>query len=384
MRHRWLLGGTVALTTSLALIAGLPGSAGAVGEPPDVAAVGVAKARAEALAKDMAQLDKLARAQAARAQAAKARIEETTTVRVATFNVRTARADRGTSRHWLRRAGSVAREIKSRNPGVVLLQELGPGRADGKKAKIGSADRQTDSLVKTLKSIGAGKYKLIRSTAYVRPGTNHGTQGVRILYDSAKYQLISTCRETTGSSNYNSDCAIKLPILGSDSESERRRAAYALLKHRSTGQRFYVASVHLDDRHGGSSSEKKYDQLRVSQMSTVYNKLVSLNSKRYPMIIGGDINSWPRKRVGTHAPHNYLVGKGFKNGTAAPDRIDVRYPTINHFKRTLSPRSSGVGVHLDVVMAKGAKSITHFENVMKVVDSNRPSDHNMVLADFKL
>jgi hypothetical protein len=35
-------------------------------------------------------------------------------------------------------------------------------------------------------------------------------------------------------------------------------------------------------------------------------------------------------------------------------------------------------------MAKGAKSIKHYENVMDVVDSSRPSDHNMVLADLKL
>jgi endonuclease/exonuclease/phosphatase family metal-dependent hydrolase len=145
-----------------------------------------------------------------------------------------------------------------------------------------------------------------------------------------------------------------------------------------------VASVHLDDRHGGSSSERKYDQLRVSQVAAVYSKLAGLNSKGYPMIIGGDINSWPRKRVGTHAPHNYLAGKGFKDAVTAPSRIDVRYPTINHWNRVLRPRSSGVGVHLDVVMAKGVRSITHYENVMDVVDSSRPSDHNMVLADVRL
>ena len=133
----------------------------------------------------MARTDKVAKALAA--EAAKAKVEQTTSVRIATFNVRTARADRGTSRHWLKRAGSVAREIKSRNPGIVLLQELGPGRADGKKAKLGGAARQTESLLRALKSNGAGKYKLVRITAYVRAGTEHGTQGARILYDSTKY-----------------------------------------------------------------------------------------------------------------------------------------------------------------------------------------------------
>ena len=131
MRSRWLLSGTVAVTTSLALVATLPGSARAVGESSELAVVAVAEARAKSLAEDMARTERLARSQAqAQAQAAKAKIEDTTSVRIASFNVRTARADRGTSRHWLKRAGSVAREIKSRNPGIVLIQELGPGRAD--------------------------------------------------------------------------------------------------------------------------------------------------------------------------------------------------------------------------------------------------------------
>jgi hypothetical protein len=53
------------------------------------------------------------------------------TVRVGTFNVRTARAHDG--RSWLQRANDVAREIASSSPGVLAVQELGPGRADGSK-----------------------------------------------------------------------------------------------------------------------------------------------------------------------------------------------------------------------------------------------------------
>ena len=35
-------------------------------------------------------------------------------------------------------------------------------------------------------------------------------------------------------------------------------------------------------------------------------------------------------------------------------------------------------------MAKGAKGFSTYENVMKVVDSSRPSDHNMVVSDLVL
>ena len=78
-----------------------------------------------------------------------------TEIRFATFNVRTSRADIGTSRHWLHRAYSVAQEIKNRDPGIVAIQELGPGRADGRKAGIKNSLRQTESLEKALKSVGA-------------------------------------------------------------------------------------------------------------------------------------------------------------------------------------------------------------------------------------
>ena len=158
-----------------------------------------------------------------------------TEVRFATFNVRTSRADIGTSRHWLKRALSVAREIQSRNPGIVSIQELGPGRADGKKISIGTAARQTESLEKALSSVGAGKYKLARTTSYVKPGTAHGTQGTRILYDTVKYKLISKCEEKTGKSNWNASCGMDTPIKSGDGKSATRSAAYAEFEDRSTG-----------------------------------------------------------------------------------------------------------------------------------------------------
>ena len=99
-------------------------------------------------------------------------------------------------------------------PGSSRSRNSGPGRADGKKAKIGNALRQTESLEKALRSVGASQYKLARSTSYVAPGTSHGTQGARILYDKNKYRLISKCRETTGKKNYNSSCSMDLPVKG--------------------------------------------------------------------------------------------------------------------------------------------------------------------------
>ena len=159
---RWPVTGAIAVVTSFALIAAAPMAADAA---PNSSADGAVQMASRVTAVPV------------QAEAAAAR-KAPTTLRAATFNVRTSRADRGTRRHWLRRALSVAREIKSRNPGVVAVQELGPGRADGKKGKIKGALRQTESLEKALKSVGAKKYQVVRTTSYRKPGKTGGTQGV--------------------------------------------------------------------------------------------------------------------------------------------------------------------------------------------------------------
>ena len=102
-----------------------------------------------------------------------------------------------------------------------------------------------------------------------------------------------------------------------------------------------------------------------------------------PILFGGDINSWKTK-AGSHAPFNFLVSEGFQDSTTAGTRVDSKYPTVNHFKTTLKANAAGRQVALDVVMAKGAKSFSTYENVMKVTDSSRPSDHNMVVSDLVL
>jgi endonuclease/exonuclease/phosphatase family metal-dependent hydrolase len=301
------------------------------------------------------------------------------TLRTGTFNVRTSRAHDG--RSWLSRANDVAREIASRDPGVLAIQELGPGRADGSKGTTTGHLRQTTSLERSLKSvIGDGRYQLVRTTPYVKPGTNHGTQGTRILYDTRKFKLLSNCPEKTGSKNYNPSCSMNMPLRSSDSESLRRSAAYAKFADRKTGKRFWVVSVHLDDRHSGSlSTEKSYNALRGKQARAVYLRVNGLAKAGEKIIYAGDFNSWATNRAGD-APRKYLLGQGFYDTYGAESRINAKYPTINHYKTTLAAK----GVRLDYVMVKGTKRVLRYENVMKRVDSSRPSDHNLVVSDVVL
>jgi endonuclease/exonuclease/phosphatase family metal-dependent hydrolase len=300
-------------------------------------------------------------------------------LRVGSFNVRTARAHDG--RSWLSRAGDVAREIASRDPGVLAVQELGPGRADGTKGTTTGHLRQTTSLERSLRSVvGDSRYQLVRTTPYVKPGTNHGTQGTRILYDTRKFKLLSNCPEKTGSKSYNPSCSMNMPLRSSDSESLRRSAAYAKFADRKSGKRFWVVSVHLDDRHSSSlSTEKSYNALRGRQARAVYLRVNGLAKAGEEIIYAGDFNSWATNRAGD-APRRYLLGQGFTDSYGADSKINAKYPTINHYKTTLTAK----GVRLDYVLIKGSKKILKYENVMKRVDSSRPSDHNMIISEMIL
>lgn len=306
-----------------------------------------------------------------------------TVLRVATFNVRTARAT-GDRRSWLERAPDVAREILSRDPGVVALQELGPGRADGRKGTLQGRQRQSTSLLATLYRLGGGHYQLVRSTSYFRPGTKHGTQGTRILYDSSRYTLRTWCPERTGKRNYSRSCAFDLPLSPGDRLRHRRSAAFAELQDRSNGRRFFVVSAHLDHRHSSDDgTEARYNRLRARQAAFIVNRIAQLNTGNLPVVLGGDINSWQWDRGG-YAPHRVLSARGYRDAVTAPERVNVAFSTVNRWRTTMRRATSGAGPRLDLIMVKGVRSVERYENKMARVDYTRPSDHNMVVADLVL
>ena len=302
-------------------------------------------------------------------------------IRVGSFNVRTARALQD-ARTWLQRAPDVATEIVRSNAGVVALQELGPGRADGQTGTTGGTPRQTDSLLTALDKVNGSKYDLVRTTPYVSSDTTSGTQGMRILYDNTRYILRSSCPETTSGRAYSGSCSIVTPILTSDSESERRRAAVAQFEDRATGLRFFFVSAHLDARHSDTAAtEVGYDALRKSQANTIAAAVNALNPKNVPVVIAGDMNSWQNSRV-NNSSHDTLIAQGYYDMSAAVTRTNIQYATINHFATTMKVAAQGYGTRLDMILVKGAKGADRFDNVMEVTDSTRPSDHNLITADF--
>ncbi|GAA1853697.1 endonuclease/exonuclease/phosphatase family protein [Microlunatus capsulatus] len=303
-------------------------------------------------------------------------------LRMGSFNIRSAKVDGGP--RWLSRATDVAREIRDQNPGIVAIQELSPGRADGKNKSTTGSVRQTTSLVNAMRSVGAPKYRLVRETPYVKPGVSHGSQGTRILYDTSRYTLISRCAEKTGNRNYSTSCSLDLPKLAGDGRNAIRSAAYARFQDRRTGAKLWVASVHLDARHSGSlAKERVYEDLRARQIKTVTARLAQVNTTGDRVVLAGDINSWQNNKGGYRA-HDHLVGAGFFDGANAQSKVNLQYSTINHFDTRLSPGANGFGSRIDVIMVKGSRGSKRFVNVMRPVDSSRPSDHNMIVSDLVL
>jgi endonuclease/exonuclease/phosphatase family metal-dependent hydrolase len=311
-----------------------------------------------------------------------------TGLRVASFNVRTATNTAGV-RPWLQRVPGIAKTILSRNPGVVAVQELGINRADGTFLSTTGAVTQADSLVSTLAAQGGSRYKLVRRSRFVPPGTPEANQGARILYDTTRYSVVSSCPETSDgkaltNSSYSTSCTIFLPHLSTDSAWTYRRASYALMADRATGKRFWVASAHLDQRHSTvATTERTYETLRANQVKTVMTRLAQLNTAGLPIVLAGDLNTYQNNQGGYDA-HDALVAAGYYDTSAATVQVNRRYTTMNHFYCTLGVPGSGWGSRLDVVTVKGVWGAPRWENVMAVTDCYRPSDHNMVVADIRL
>ena len=107
-----------------------------------------------------------------------------------------------------------------------------------------------------------------------------------------------------------------------------------------------------------------------------------VNTGRLPVLFAGDLNSYQNLSSGDTA-REALAGHGYVDNAAAPIRVNLKYSTYNGFALTQPANGLGVGSRLDAVFAKGAIPQT-FENVTKVTDSARPSDHNMVVSNLTL
>jgi len=289
---------------------------------------------------------------------------------IGTFNLASNKADGG--RDFEARVGAVADLVVAKRLGIVGLQELSPGK---------KGERTTDLLESTLRSRAPNQgYRLVRSTPYVKPGTaNVGSQGARILYDSTRYELMlnaSPCADTSQDGDYSGSCVIEMdPAPG---EVVGRMAAYAQFLDTRTKARFWFVSLHLTP--DGSMRPAEGDRLRARQVRTVLAKIDALNTEGLPVIVTGDLNSW-HTRAGGNVAQDAFLDAGFLDTFATAKTVNEDYSTLNNWATTMRQYPQGYGVRLDYVLVRGGVGATQWENVMKVTDSARPSDHNLVVTE---
>jgi endonuclease/exonuclease/phosphatase family metal-dependent hydrolase len=303
-------------------------------------------------------------------------------LRVASYNIRSAVYDGQGGRSWAKRAPDVAADILKANPGIVAIQEASPASFGGM--------RQTESLQAALIAADPAKarYTITRTTGYNPPGTAHGSQAARIVYDSSRYQLLSQCVDTTLVSgtlqNWSGTCSFDLPILPDDAPTWKRSAAYAEFADLATGKPFLVVSAHLDYRHSkNKATESKLNDLRSLQAATIWANMNLIRKVGEPVVVAGDFNA-SQADAGGNGPHDYLVQQGFYDAAGAMKQAGLEFPSLNHFDKVLDEDPEGYARRVDQILVYGTTGSNLFKEVVAQKNPARNSDHNLVYADLVL
>lgn len=284
-----------------------------------------------------------------------------TTLRMATYNVTSIAATANIpSRTWAKRREAVRNTILAANPDVLAVQEATTAFAT-KLRHYEDIDAMLDG------------YKL----AY--PSSAVGTAGGK---DVTKGDHLYYRPDTVSVIDYGIESA-KRVAGGSWGSVKDRYFSWALMEQRRTGQRFYVASVHLQT---GSSASVQGLRTRVALAIDSY--LSSRNKSSYPVILAGDLNSnistYP-KGVTTE-----LIKRGYVDTAAAPVRSGYLYSTSNSKFPTKPKSYSYVGTRIDYILMKGGAGSRAAANQLKLLKSGKfdpayyGSDHNLQWADLEL
>lgn len=303
-----------------------------------------------------------------------------TPIEFASYNIRASRAAGGvdlpTTNNWYKyRQSRVVANIVAAKPDIVAFQEDIPGaeaKYEGPGSTVGQAASLQHLLATNTTLTHAGiAYRLNRSTFYANSKV---LQGVRIMYNANKYTMLSHCDDT----NFQDSCTIHLPTV-SGSTPAYTWASYAQFQDKATGTRFWVVSVYLDTKQSTANASLRARQIKAATAA------IASKAAGEPIVLAGDFNDWQNDPLSNGwAPHDALINAGYFDTADAASNSGRQYATTNNFK-SLSADPSGVASHFDVIattnMLSGASS---FSNRTFRVNGKWPSDHNMIVARFRL
>lgn len=307
-------------------------------------------------------------------------------LRAATYNILCANCS--SSHPWSSRRGTLVKAVKAQGLDVLGVQEASQGLtvgADG--ARKAQFDDLVDLLGSDYKLANAYRYNCVKSTSPTKckakdRGASHD---VRIIYNVDRIALLRQ-----GSVEF----AAQVP------GDTRRFLAWAELRQRASGKRFFVVNTHLDPRDDAAGSTLHHD-IRRDQARELVAVTKKRNTGGLPVIILGDFKSSKHARP-NNAPYDVITDAGYldplgnTHSSTVPDRsatveerIGTEYNTKNNLAAT-PPRSAYInGSVIDYVYVSRGVRVSQWETVVDVDASGRfaqkpPSDHNMVRVSVYL
>lgn len=239
---------------------------------------------------------------------------------------------------WNTRAPLLLNDVKKHNPDIYLMQEAG-------NTKNGEKIGQQTEFYNSLKKYGYSFNKNIE-----KDGTTGDKN--RIAFKNSKYTFIKNGRFSLSDKN--------------------RSAVWVLLKSKKTKKQFYVVSTHISPYIAVKS--------RIKDSTKINTEMDKINSKKYPIFLGGDMNSNPNGPQGnTNA--NY-VSKGWTDSAGAKKETNAKYGTYNKLGKNIMTDSFG---RIDYLYSKNTGGWISHKNVITVdskgkITSRHGSDHNLIIG----
>lgn len=231
------------------------------------------------------------------------------------------------------------------------------------------------------------RYNCVKSTTrtrckYRNRGASHD---VRIIYHTGRIALLRQ-----GSLKF----AAQMP------GTKERYAAWAELRQRSSGKRFFVINTHLDPGDDAAGATLRHD-LRRDQTRELIALIRKRNTARLPVVILGDFKT-SKHAMPNNAPYDVITRAGYLDplgnthkstvparSAIVERRIGTEYNTKNNLAAT-APKSAYInGSVIDYVYVSPRIRVSEWETVVDVDAAGRftrkpPSDHNMVRVSVYL
>ena len=306
---------------------------------------------------------------------------------VASYNIRCANCYTGQNleRPWSERRGVVVASILKKKPDVIGIQEASQGWLVSGGKKIDLA--QFEDLRNRLRS-GGTPYEVTNPyrNNCVKSTTPSGckfqdrgaSQGTRVFFNTDSVKLVSQgSKKLPGCSGCNT-----------------RYVSWAMLEQKSSGQKFFFATTHIEY---GSS----YYSLRKSQTQSMMAEVDKRLPSGLPAFVVGDLNS-TRYATPTNAPYDEILSHGFidplgqiykspkvSSKATVEKRIRANYNSHNSFLRTVPHFASDEnGSNMDYIFTTRMRTLS-WETVLDLDSSGKlagtiPSDHNMLVAKVLL